>query len=79
MYIASVFILFELFFFSGKKVSAQDFTNAIELNGSSSYVQANTVSNALNNTNEITLEVWVKPYTLDDRIFVLTFHETVTK
>ncbi len=55
---------------------AQDFTNAIELNGTTSYVHANDISDALNGISELTLEVWVKPFSLVEKNFVLTFHET---
>ena len=48
--------------------------NALSLNGSSQYVTANSVSDALAGTTTLSMEVWVNPNVATGQRFILSFH-----
>ncbi len=69
-------VLFLSLLIAGKqKLSAQDFTNAIELDGNDSYVQANSVSAKLSLSSAFTFEAWVKRSGFTENKYVLSFHD----
>ncbi len=70
-------LLFSFYaFLSNFCAKAQPFMYALEFDGNNSYVEANSVSDALSGTSEMSMEVWIKyPGNLTESKFILTFHQ----
>jgi hypothetical protein len=73
--IGAVLLLKIFLFASALDVQAQN--NALYFNGNNSYVAANSVSDALGGTAEMSMEAWInRADNLTESKFILTFHQS---
>ena len=75
VYTVRAILLLKIFLFaSALNVQAQN--NALYFDGNNSYIAANSVSNALSGTTEMSMEAWInRADNLTETKFVLTFHQ----